>query len=130
MAKDLCPCVGELLASMVAIEAMEHNAVQSNLWRRLGDLLRERSPKLFEEFPYLADEFPLVNAIDEPLAEFGLAAWLSKIQEKCGMATEDLMVKNGAARKLMRANRPWDALRLYTDIKSKLLDRATEFCKE
>jgi hypothetical protein len=129
VAKDICPCIGELVASAVAAEALEHNAVQSQMWMRLGSIIKESAPRLYEQLQ-VGGDFPLDYAIRETLAIWGLASWLSQIEQKCEIPTADLMKKNMEAGDLMRENKPWKAGPIYTNIKVTLLDRATEFCKE
>jgi len=42
----VCPCITELLVAMVGLEALEHNAVQSDMWLEVGRELQRENPKL------------------------------------------------------------------------------------
>ena len=127
MSNKVCPCVGELLATMVAIEALEHNAQQSKLWMELGETLQRENKPLFEE---LSLSYPLDYPILEPLAEWGLGSWLSKVEDDCHINTDDIRKLLSDASKEMKERKPRNAYFRYVDAKMKLLDRATEVCKE
>lgn len=124
---DICPCIGEVLATMVAIEALEHNATQSKLWMELGNELKKKRPDLYEE---LRLEYSYLDSpIREHLAEWAPDAWLLKIEEKCNIKTDDLRKALSDGLKEMEKGRPQQAYFRYVDIKSKLLAKAMEVCK-
>jgi len=126
MNRNICPCIGETLATIVAIEALEHNAVQSERWTDFGKTLKVYDEQLFDR---LKMEYPeLELPITEPLAEIGASAWLIKMKEKCGIETEDIKQRLHTARDKMKAGDPSFARHLYVDAKTALLDKAIDFC--
>ena len=124
---NICPCIGELLATMTAMEALEHNASQSRYWMELGEELKKRAPVLYED---LRLEYSgLDSPIKEPLAEWASDAWLLKVEEKCHIKTDDLRKLLTDGLKEMNEGRPQQAYFHYVDAKVKLLDRAMASCE-
>jgi len=123
---NVCPCIGEMLATMVAFEAMEHNAVQSKMWLELGKELKRNAPELYEELSF---QFPLEYTITEPLTKLGAGSWLAKIEEKCGIDMKDAKDSFFKGYDDMEKYNPQAASHHFTDAKMKLLDKATGYCE-
>jgi len=127
MKKDLCPCIGELIGAAIAIEAQEHNAIQSKEWKTAGEIIKSEKPKLFEE---LADgNFPVEFPISEPLAEIFAHNWLAAIKSKCGLDTKDIKEDFLKGTDLMEENKPGLAAHHFTEAKMKLLNLAKKACE-
>lgn len=114
---SVCPCIEELLASIVAAEALEHNYT----WQAEGKI-----PQDYDEF----------------LANIGLAAWLGKIEEKCKLDTSginkiridalDTKDKAQAAKRgsIDMRDEFRHAKALMTDVKMQLFELGIKLCKE
>ena len=115
---NICNCVEEIVVVMAAVEALEHDAHETETLRIVGmkiDRILEWLPEtlgygrlgvrgysstmkkqeIIEHFDDLYDEYPQLAisqgegcAITEPIAESCLMKFLWDIQEKCGISTE------------------------------------------
>lgn len=114
---SVCPCIEELLASIVAAEALEHNYA----WQAEGNI-----PQDYEEI----------------MASIGLAAWLGKIEEKCKVDTSGInklrldaldtqeKAQYAEPNSLDMRDDFRHAKKLMTDVKMQLFEAAIKLCKE
>ena len=125
---NICNCVDWLLVAITAAEALEHNALVSDMAKDLHEALKEIIPE--ETLENLESKHVLLQGyLTENIAQMALAGSLGSIRNKCDV---DISVVKEIADKGFEAVKKRDAdvaALNFTKLKVELLKIADDICK-
>lgn len=125
----ICNCIEPLLVSLASAEAMEHNTVVGKEAASIGqDVKRLISEEQYDEllFEHNWLEYPLI----EPIATLAFHISMRDVEEKCSIPTSEVRGEFKEATVANDKKQFGAAQQKFIEVKGKILNLATELCKE
>ena len=125
---QICNCIEPILIALACAEAMEHNALVGKEIKSIGENIKRLvSSEEYEDLTFEHGwlEYPLT----EPLARIAFAVSMRDIREKCNTPTDEVRKMFMEAADANEKKQFGAAQQKFIDVKSKILNLATELCK-
>ena len=125
---DICKCVDWFLVAITAAEALEHNAIVSDMAKDLHEKLKEVIPeKELEDLEF--SHVLLQGYITEGMAQFALSGSLGSIRDKCNIDISDVKKLADSGFEAIKKRDATIAADNFTKLKGELVRLAQSICE-